>query len=105
MLHLAAQGFAPYYFFLQLSHQFCHDWLAELPLSLEEEKVLVLDADCLQGMVLVRCFLVKEPSWICMRVVCMLFSTIFCKRTEVGKKSFHAVHLQKERLNVSFVLV
>ena len=73
--------------------------------ALEEEKVLVLDADCLQGMVLVRWFLVKELSWICVRVVCVLFSTIFCKRTEVGKKSFHDVHLKKERLNVLFVLI
>jgi hypothetical protein len=72
--------------------------------SLEEEKVLLLDADCLQGMVLVPWVLVKEPSLICVRVVCVLFSTIFCKRTEVGKKSFHAVYLKKERLNVLFVL-
>jgi hypothetical protein len=50
--------------------------------SLEEEKVLLLDADCLQGMVLVPWVLVKEPSLICVRVVCVLFSTIFCKREQ-----------------------
>lgn len=67
-------------------------------------KSSVLDADCLQGIVLVRWFLVKEPSWICVRVVCLLFSTNFCnKTTEVGKKSFRAVYLKNERLDVLFV--
>lgn len=37
---------------------------------------------------------------LCERVVCVLFSTLFCKRAEAGKKSFHAVYLKKEKLNV-----
>lgn len=48
-----------------LLHQFCCGWF--ISWSLEEEKVLVLDADCLQGIVLVRWILVKEPSWISLK--------------------------------------
>lgn len=50
-----AQGFAPFYFFAVL---FASVFVVagQLSWSLEEEKVLVLDADCLQGMVLVRWF-------------------------------------------------
>lgn len=67
-------------------------------------KSSVLDVDCLQGIVLVRWFLVKEPSWICVSGVLLLFSTNFCNKTaEVGKKSFRAVYLKKERLDVVFV--
>jgi hypothetical protein len=49
-----------------LLHQFWHGWLNYIMVA-RERKSSLLDADCLQGIVLVRWFLVKEPSWISLK--------------------------------------
>ena len=84
-------------------HQFWHGWLNCIMVA-RERKSSLLDADCLQGIVLVRWVLVKEPSWISLKawdsgIRVHLYPLLSANITDLGQKSFYAVYL-KERLNV-----